>query len=101
MLSYQIQKEPQEMGPLLLSCAQCDKKFKKNSNMKVHIDSHKNKRVITCTICKKTMSSLQNHKAHKDGHAGKQIYRCELCERRFTRKDSLTKHQKFISDKSY
>ncbi|OQE44090.1 hypothetical protein PENCOP_c002G01520 [Penicillium coprophilum] len=78
-----------------LECPICGAKFTRRSNCKEHQKMHNPewKNNHPCNDCHKTFGRSSDLKRHMSTvHLGLRRYSCELCDRRFSRQDSLARH---------
>ena len=76
-------------------CTECDKGFKSNSEMIVHIRRHTGERPFQCTTCRKAFVSkpvLKRH--HIQMHSAVRPFECKRCDKAFTTKYDLNEHIK-------
>ena len=80
------------------TCLICDKVFVKETYMKRHMKTHRNKNdatedlVFICEICAKHFDTHRNLLRHRRMHSAQTVYSCDQCDRQFMRKDSLDSH---------
>ncbi len=77
-------------------CSDCDKSFKKQSGLQVHIQTfHEGKKPYKCSLCEKCFSSKALLSRHfNQVHEKKRPYGCHLCDLRFGQKAHLVTHLK-------
>ncbi|EDS26749.1 zinc finger protein 226 [Culex quinquefasciatus] len=82
-------------------CQICNKSFKYNVQLRIHLRTHSGERPHACEICHRGFSQLSNLRSHrKVVHSKVKPYKCQLCLKSFTMLDSLTAHSlKCVKDK--
>lgn len=88
-----------------ISCELCDKTFRKNQNLKLHMYRHSASRPLKCELCSKEFKAkiyLSRHinLIHNDSI---QMYSCEHCDGQFRSKGNLKSHTilKHTNDYNY
>jgi len=80
-------------GERRYTCPNCDKKFTKLYDVKVHVRQvHTNERPYACGQCGRRFASRGNMKNHEQIHNGKELYGCTQCDEKFVFRNSLPKH---------
>lgn len=100
-------------------CQICNKSFKYNVQLRIHLRTHSGERPHACEICHRGFSQLSNLRSHRkvvsvpesdppnqtnppipQVHSKVKPYKCQLCLKSFTMLDSLTAHSlKCVKDK--
>ncbi|XP_038109612.1 zinc finger protein 569 isoform X2 [Culex quinquefasciatus] len=81
-------------------CQICNKSFKYNVQLRIHLRTHSGERPHACEICHRGFSQLSNLRSHRKVHSKVKPYKCQLCLKSFTMLDSLTAHSlKCVKDK--
>lgn len=85
-------------------CPDCDKRFKYNSSLQIHIRTHTGEKIFQCPICEKKFSRSHHYKTHIESvHAGEEYkeavmatahVKCEVCGKVFTHSGNFKTHMK-------
>ena len=73
-------------------CSLCEKKFKKQSCMKRHFETHEDIKLYKCDICGKQSKNSWLLRVHKRSHADVKHFKCEVCGKGFARSGTLKLH---------
>nr|XP_029721388.1 LOW QUALITY PROTEIN: zinc finger protein 2 [Aedes albopictus] len=91
-------KKTDEPKDHLLSCTECDKKFRTNERLQGHLRTHLGLKAAVCNLCGKEFHKFYNLKLHmKRKHSdAKNEFRCDFpdCGLSYSTKQGLTNHQK-------
>ena len=81
-----------------LKCTICDKTFKRERNLMVHLQFQlcEDKRPYTCRICNKAFKIERNLIEHFRQHTDERPYKCTVCEKRTHVKETLQGISQFI-----
>ncbi|XP_023209343.1 zinc finger protein 761-like [Centruroides sculpturatus] len=82
-------------------CPECDKKYLRKQDLKIHMRSHTGERPFKCDLCEKTFSDKRNLAKHMLVHSDERPFKCnyEGCELSFKRKGHLKQHEIFCHSK--
>lgn len=78
----------------------CKKKFKHESNLRIHMRVHSDDAFV-CKTCGKKFARRSNMKQHERVHSGECPFKCHLCLQSFKQKHSLKDHIKIHSLVNY
>ena len=73
-------------------CSFCDKGFYKESDFKLHLNSHTGSKEYTCSECDKSFTHVSNLNRHKRTHTNVKPYVCKFCGKRFNQTSTLNSH---------
>ncbi|XP_045782896.1 uncharacterized protein LOC123879297 [Maniola jurtina] len=85
------QENPAEKKELT-SCDVCDKQFKDETDLNLHIKTHTVEKPYRCNLCPKEYTEKSSLTYHLRTHFGEKPFYCEVCDKRFTQKSTLTDH---------
>ncbi|KAM4033781.1 uncharacterized protein ACNLHF_020587 isoform 1-T2 [Anomaloglossus baeobatrachus] len=85
-------QEKGQRGSKLFLCSECEKCFKKRSNLSKHERSHRDENPFSCPECGKYFKKKYNLSIHKRIHRDERKFACSNCGRCFTTKSDLVKH---------
>ena len=86
-------------------CNVCRKNYSNSTNLKYHLEKHKDSDKISCEFCNKTFVSqngLSIHReiAHYTEPENARKYSCEQCDKKFTNLSNLARHKRIKHFKS-
>ena len=71
----------------------CNKRFKHDSNLRIHSVIH-TPNALVCNYCQKKFARNSNLKQHLRVHTGERPYSCNVCGHSFKQKHSLKDHMR-------
>lgn len=80
----------------LLRCKYCPLKFKRRSQLTVHIFEHTGKVKYQCESCHIPLWSRKHQIEHMRIHTGEKPFTCEVCQKKFRFKRVLIKHIRVV-----
>ncbi|XP_053968705.1 zinc finger protein 267-like [Anastrepha ludens] len=81
-----------------LSCAQCDRKFKRVANLRAHEHIHSGLKEYMCEICDRKFRQKHNLEIHLYTHINDKVFECKICKKSLKTSASLEKHQQIHKD---
>ncbi|XP_065502660.1 zinc finger protein 605-like [Caloenas nicobarica] len=85
---------PQPLRKSPPRCPECDKSFKNQTALDVHVWSHMHERPFHCTDCGKRFIYKQHLLSHRCIHTGEKPFSCTDCGKSFVRRQHLLRHQR-------
>ncbi|XP_036328092.1 zinc finger protein 665-like isoform X2 [Rhagoletis pomonella] len=79
-------------------CAQCEKKFKRITNLRAHENIHLGLKEFACEVCDRKFHQKYNLEAHMQLHMNERAYECKICKKSLKTSASLEKHQLIHTD---
>ena len=73
-------------------CGVCEKMFRYQSDLAVHMRRHTNERPYKCDVCEQRFRTSGNLQSHMRIHTKEKPYECDVCEKRFSRSSNLQRH---------
>ncbi|XP_037975456.2 zinc finger protein 182 isoform X2 [Plutella xylostella] len=91
--------EKQKRGPKpkpkqVHSCYQCDKEFRCQAQLDMHVRTHTGDRPFGCMYCSRRFTQKHNLTIHLRIHTGEKPFQCEICSKRFSAQGNLHTHLK-------
>nr|XP_021136557.1 oocyte zinc finger protein XlCOF6-like isoform X5 [Columba livia] len=86
--------EPQPLQKSPPRCPEYDKRFKNQTALDAHVQSHIRERPFHCTDCGKSYIYKQNLMSHQRIHTGEKPFTCTDCGQSFRNKNNLITHQR-------
>lgn len=81
---------PDETKPFL--CNICNKSYRKNANLRIHMRTHTGEKPFECKYCDKKFYHSSHLREHIRRHTGEKPFQCAVCNKRFTIKGNTQLH---------
>lgn len=82
----------------MYGCKDCDEKFYRKSQLKIHVTKHTGVFPYNCPECGKGSINLKSHEHHMVGHKS---YPCTICGETLNKWSQLMVHRKEVHSKKY
>nr|XP_055056196.1 zinc finger protein 436 [Misgurnus anguillicaudatus] len=76
------------------SCNQCNKSFKHEASLNIHLRSHSNDRPLICGQCGKCFDRADLLRNHLRTHTGERPFACDLCGKSYGHQSQLRIHKR-------
>lgn len=90
---YKKHREQLHTATKPFRCHICGNNYKKNSDLKCHLDTHDSSQRYVCDVCGQTFSYNSSLRYHLRIHTGAKPYACEVCGKTFRTSSNRSKHQ--------
>lgn len=93
-----IQNKGSKTNPKI--CTVCNKLFRTNYKLRVHMETHDNNAKFICTFegCNKAFKSKIGLQEHAAKHTGNYNFTCEVCQKQFLLQSYFVAHQRIHSN---
>lgn len=93
-----IQNKGSKTNPKI--CTVCNKLFRTNYKLRVHMETHDNNAKFICTFegCNKAFKSKIGLQEHAAKHTGNYSFTCEVCQKQFLLRSYFVAHQRIHSN---
>ncbi|XP_037298240.1 zinc finger protein Xfin isoform X2 [Manduca sexta] len=93
------ESEKQKRGPKpkpkqIHSCYQCNKQFRCQAQLEMHVRTHTGVKPFVCMYCPRRFTQKHNLTIHLRVHTGEKPFQCEVCSKRFSAQGNLQAHLK-------
>ncbi|XP_072938967.1 uncharacterized protein [Epargyreus clarus] len=75
-------------------CFHCDKQFRCEAQLEMHIRTHTGDKPFVCMYCPRSFTQKNNLTIHLRVHTGEKPFQCEVCSKRFAAQGNLHAHLK-------
>ncbi|KAL4704355.1 hypothetical protein ACJJTC_010740 [Scirpophaga incertulas] len=79
-------------GDKPFACMYCPRRFTQKHNMTIHLRIHTGDKPFQCEVCSKRFSAQGNLQAHLKAHTGQKDHECSVCSKSFITSSDLTRH---------
>ncbi|CAG9785554.1 unnamed protein product [Diatraea saccharalis] len=76
------------------NCYQCDKQFRCQAQLEMHVRTHSGEKPFVCMYCPRRFTQKHNLTIHLRVHTGEKPFQCEVCSKRFSAQGNLQAHLK-------
>lgn len=92
--SEKLKRGPKPKPKTIHACYQCDKEFKCQAQLELHIRTHTGDKPFECMHCHKKFAQKHNLTIHQRMHTGEKPFQCEICSKTFSAQGNLQTHVK-------
>lgn len=81
--------DPLETDAKPFQCKVCNKSYRKNANLRIHMRTHTGEKPFECKYCDKKFYHSSHLREHIRRHTGEKPFQCAVCNKRFTIKGKI------------
>lgn len=81
--------DPLELETKPFQCKVCNKRYRKNANLRIHMRTHTGEKPFECKYCDKKFYHSSHLREHIRRHTGEKPFQCAVCNKRFTIKGKV------------
>ncbi|XP_063822556.1 zinc finger protein 271 isoform X2 [Ostrinia nubilalis] len=89
-----LKRGPKPKPKQVHSCYQCDKQFRCQAQLDMHVRTHTGDKPFVCMYCPRRFTQKHNLTIHLRVHTGEKPFQCEVCSKRFSAQGNLQAHLK-------
>ncbi|KAL0880828.1 hypothetical protein ABMA27_002013 [Loxostege sticticalis] len=89
-----LKRGPKPKPKQVHSCYQCDKQFRCQAQLDMHVRTHTGDKPFVCMYCPRRFTQKHNLTIHLRIHTGEKPFQCEVCSKRFSAQGNLHAHLK-------
>ncbi|XP_032514865.2 zinc finger protein 714 [Danaus plexippus] len=92
--SEKLKRGPKPKPKKVHSCYQCNKEFRCQAQLDMHVRTHTGDKPFECMYCPQRFTQKHNLTIHLRVHTGEKPFQCEVCSKRFSAQGNLQAHLK-------
>lgn len=92
--SEKLKRGPKPKEKEIHSCYQCEKQFRCQAQLEMHVRTHTGVKPFLCMYCPRRFTQKHNLTIHLRIHTGEKPFQCEVCSKRFSAQGNLNAHLK-------
>lgn len=81
--------DPLQVDAKPFQCKVCNKSYRKNANLRIHMRTHTGEKPFECKYCDKKFYHSSHLREHIRRHTGEKPFQCAVCNKRFTIKGEI------------